>query len=70
MYAFKTLSDKALRTMNNLVVLFKQKKLDIKTKLLLFDRMVAPILLYSSELWGIYDYNEIDKIQLKCIKSY
>jgi len=26
--------------------------------------MFAPILLYSSELWGIYDYKEIDKIQL------
>jgi len=33
--------------------------------------MVAPILLYSSELWGIYDYKEIDKIQLLFfIKSY
>jgi len=44
--------------------LFQKIKLDIKTKLLLFDRMVAPILLYSSELWGIYDYKEIDKIEL------
>ena len=30
--------------------------------------MVAPILLYSSELWGIYDYKEIDKIQLTFYK--
>ena len=46
MYAFKTLSDKALRAMNNLVVLFKKIKLDIKTKVLLFDRMVALIVLF------------------------
>ena len=30
--------------------------------------MVAHILLYSSELWGIYDYKEIDKIQLTFYK--
>ena len=27
-------------------------------------------LLYSSEVWGIYDYKEIDEIQLKLIQSY
>jgi len=37
MYAVKTLSDQALRTMNNLLILFKKIKLDIKTKLFLFD---------------------------------
>jgi len=46
----KQLSDQALRAMNNLLVLFKTIKLDIETKLLLFDRMLAPILLYSFEL--------------------
>ena len=59
----KQLSDQALRAMNNLLVLFKTIKLDTETKLLLFDRMLAPILLYSFELWEIYDYKEIDEIQ-------
>ena len=35
----------------------------LKTKLYLFDSMVAPIILYSSEVLGIYDYRNIDKLR-------
>ena len=37
-------------------------------KLLLFDKMIVPILLYGSEVWGIYGYKEIDKLHLKFCK--
>jgi len=36
--------------------------------MLLQQHMVLPILLYSSDFWGIYDYKEIDKIQLTFYK--
>ena len=62
MYAVKTLSDQALRAMNNLLILFKKIKLDIKTKLLLFDGNTYFIIFF--ELWGIYEYKEIDIMQL------
>jgi len=54
--------------MNTLLVLLKNNKLDIKTILKLFDRMVASIVLYSSELKGLYDYKEIDQIHLTFYK--
>ena len=41
---------------------------DMQTKLLLFDRMISPILTYGSEVWGIYNYNEIDKLHHKFCK--
>ena len=42
---------------------------DIKTKLKLFDSLVFPILLYASEVWGIYEYKHIDKIHIKFCKN-
>ena len=37
-------------------------------KLNLFDSLVVPILLYGSEVWGIYQYKEIENIHIKCCK--
>ena len=37
-------------------------------KLSLFDAMVAPILLYGSEVWGIYNCKEIDKLHIRFCK--
>ena len=37
-------------------------------KLSLFDKMIVPILLYGSEVWGINGYKEIDKLHLKFCK--
>ena len=50
--AVNALNDQALKAMNSLLSLFKKVPTDIKTKLLLFDRMVSPILLYAAEAWG------------------
>ena len=36
----------------------------MKTKLLLFDRMLVPILTYGSEVWGVYDFSEEDKVHI------
>ena len=42
--------------------------MDVKTKLSLFDTLVVPILLYCSEVWGIYNYRDIDNLHLKFCK--
>ena len=68
-HAVKILSDQALRAYNCLLTLFNRINLDVKTKLSLFDSMVVPILLYCSEVWGIYDYKAIDKLHNRFCKS-
>ena len=65
----KALSDQALKAANNLLALFKRMSFDVRTKLKLFDSLVSPILLYGSELWGIYEYDHVDKIHIKFYKS-
>ena len=52
-YAAITLYEQALKAYNCLFSVFSRISLDIKTKLSLFDAMIAPILLYGSEVWGI-----------------
>ena len=34
----------------------------------MFDTLVVPILLYGSEVWGIYNFKEIDKLHFKFCK--
>jgi hypothetical protein len=63
-YAIKSLSDQALKTYNNLLSVFSRIKLDIKIKFSLFDSLVVPILLYGSEVWGICNCKEINKLHL------
>jgi hypothetical protein len=66
--AVKTLSEQALRAYHSLLNIFDRVKLDVKTKLHMFDSMVVPILLYGSEVWGAYDYKEIDKLHIRFCK--
>ena len=65
----KTLCDQALRAYHSLLSVFDRIHLDIKTKLSLFDTMIVPILLYGSEIWGVYDYKEVDKLHIKFCKN-
>ena len=50
--------------MKNRLAFFKRTHMDLCTKFSLFDRMVVPILLYASEVRGIYGYNGIDIIHM------
>ena len=65
----KALSEQALKAANQLLALSKRMSYDVKTKLKLFDSLVSPILLYASEVWGIYEYEHIDKIHIKFCKN-
>ena len=65
----KALFEQALKAANQLLALSKRMSFDVKTKLKLFDSLVSPILLYASEVWGIYEYEHIDKIHIKFCKN-
>ena len=67
--AVKTLSDQALRAYYNLLSLFDKVEIDIRTKLKLFDTMIVPILLYGSEVWGVYNFKEVDKLHIRFCKN-
>ena len=66
--AVHALNEQALKAFNQLLSVFNKIELDIKTKLSLFDALVAPIILYGSEIWGIYDIKEVDKLNYKFCK--
>ena len=68
-HAVKALSDQALKAYSNILGIFNSIQLDIKTKLLLFDRMIVPILTYGSEVWGVYNFSEVDKVHIKFLKQ-
>ena len=65
----KALSDQALKAANQLLALFKRMSFDVRTKLRLFNSLVSPILLYASEVWGIFWYDHIEKINIKFCKN-
>ena len=62
----KALSDQSLEATDQL---FERMSFDVKTKLRLFDSVVAPILLYASEVWGIYGYDNVDKVHIQGVKK-
>jgi tetratricopeptide (TPR) repeat protein len=68
LYAVNALYEQALKAYHNLLVLFDRIDFDIKTKFYLFDTMVLPILLYGSEIYGAYDFKEIDKLHIRFCK--
>jgi len=68
-HTVKILNEQALRAYHHLLSIFSRVKLDVKTKLSLFDSLVAPIILYGSEVWGIYDISIIDKLHYKFCKN-
>ena len=63
--AVTTLHDQALKAYYNLLTLFDKINLDIKCKLSLFDSMIVPIILYGSEVWGIYNFKAVEKLHLR-----
>lgn len=67
-HAIKMLNDQALKAYHSLLSLFDKVHLDVKTKLSLFDAMVVPILLYGSEVWGVYNFKEVDKLHIRFLK--
>ncbi len=51
-----------------LIVKCRKLGLPIDLQLALFDRMIVPIMLYGSEVWGPENYIETEKLHLKFVK--
>ena len=67
-FAVKALNEQALMAFNILLFVCKTVSLDKTLKLSLFDKLVSPMLLYGSEIWGIYNYKEVDKLHIRFCK--
>lgn len=67
--ALKHLSDQALKAIHGLYTLFSRLNFNIKSKLMLFDRMVSPILLYCSEDLGCFNTATIEGVHMKYRKK-
>ena len=64
-FAVKALNEQALRAFNTLLFVCKHVSLDT---LYLFNKLVTSILLHGSEIWGIYNYKEIDTLHIRFCK--
>ena len=64
----KALNDQVLRAYNQLLRVFGRISCDVKTQLELFNSIVVPLILYGSDVWGIYNTHEVDKINLRFSK--
>jgi len=69
-HAVDVLNQQALRAFNHLLSLFYRVKMDVITKLNMFDIQVVPILLYCSDVWGVYNPKVIDNLHLKFCKTF
>ena len=67
-FAVKALNEQALMAFNILLFVCKTVSLDKTLKLSLFDKLVSPMLLYGSEIWGIYNYKEVDTLHIRFCK--
>ena len=64
----KYLIGQARKAMYSVINKARKLSLPIDMQLSLFDSMIAPILMYGSEVWGIENVEVIDRFQLKFCK--
>lgn len=67
--AMLKLFEQALKAINGLYSTFSRLNFNVKTKLILFDRMISLILFYCSEVFCIYDTSAIDRLHVKFCKK-
>jgi len=65
----KHLIDQARKAMFSVIRKSRKLCLPIDMQLSLFNAMVAPVILYGSEVWGIENVDIVDRFQLKYCKS-
>ena len=62
------LCEQATKAMYSVIRKTRQLQLSIPLQLELFDKLVTPILLYGSEVWGYERLDLIERLQLKFLK--
>jgi hypothetical protein len=76
--AKQQLSEKALHALFKIHKKVDLHKLSPKTAVKIFDTIITPILLYNSEIWGVFEKNDLNKwdnspaenVQLRFCKIY
>ena len=66
--AQKALANQSIKSLSALNSICDTVALETTDKIKLFDSLVAPILNYSSEVWGFHDANDVENIHLKLLK--
>ena len=66
--AIKSQTDKGTKAMYEILKRGKLHNLSISCQLDLFDKVVKPVLLYGSELWGFSNCDLIERVHLKFCK--
>ena len=66
--AKKHLCEQAQKAMYGIIRKIRQFKLPVDCQFDLFDKVVAPILLYGSEVWGFENLDIVERIHLKFLK--
>ncbi|MES9881062.1 MAG: reverse transcriptase domain-containing protein [Sedimenticola sp.] len=64
----KHIADQAVKAMYSLLKKSRSLNLPIDMQIELFDKMVKPILLYGSEIWGFANNDIIERVHLKYLK--
>ena len=64
----KYLQEKAIKAMYGLLQKCRKNKLSIECQLDMFDRIVLPVLLYGSEIWGFENLDIIERVHLRFCK--
>jgi hypothetical protein len=67
--ASKKLLEQAQKSMYALYKKIKNISIPVDLQLKLFDSLVAPVLLYASEIWGFENKNSIERVHLQFCKS-
>ena len=66
--ATKTLADKGLKAMHNLLETIKETKMPVNIMFHLFDSLVASVLSYGCEIWGFSNAQCIERVHRKFCK--
>ena len=65
---FKDLKEKGDRAIFSLIKKARKEKLPLDIQFELFDRMVIPVILYGSEIWGYNKLDMLERLHLKFCK--
>ena len=64
----KTLFEQAQKAMYCIIRKSREFKLSVECQFGLFDKVVVPVLLYGSEVWGYERFEIIERLHLKYLK--
>ena len=65
----KCIAEHASKAMHRLFSIFHKYEFKPSEKCKLFDCLVLPVLNYSSEIWGLYDAKDIERVHTKFLRK-